>query len=71
MAGMDKNTGKLMDDYHHTKQCILDRLTTPLGSRVTNRKYGSKFFKLLDQPMNEALKMEYYVAVAQAVVSLV
>lgn len=64
---MDKNTGRLIGDYTHTKQCIYDRLTTPKGSRVTNRKYGSKFFKLIDKPMNEALKMEYFVAAVEAV----
>ncbi|MFM9596735.1 GPW/gp25 family protein, partial [Streptomyces scabiei] len=47
-------------------QSVLNILTTPLGSRVYRREYGSRLFDLIDQPTNEAWAVEAYAATAEA-----
>ncbi len=55
MPGMNANTGYCIDGQEHLKQSIRDILSTPIGSRVMRRNYGSPLFKLLDQPITPAL----------------
>ncbi|MFM9745331.1 GPW/gp25 family protein, partial [Streptomyces brasiliscabiei] len=50
----------------HLRQSVLNILTTPLGSRVYRREYGSRLFDLIDQPTNEAWAVEVYAATAEA-----
>lgn len=50
----------------HLRQSIVDILTTPKGSRVMRREYGSDLFRLIDAPMNRATLMDIYAAVAVA-----
>jgi phage baseplate assembly protein W len=66
IAGMCKNTGKLLGELAHLKQSIVDILTTPIGSRVMRRSYGSRLFELVDQPINDRLKVQIYSATAEA-----
>ena len=66
MKGMSNQTGKYLDDLEHLKQSIVDILTTPIGSRVMCRDYGSKLFRLIDQPINRDLFPKIYAAVAEA-----
>lgn len=66
MRGMDSTTGKTLDGIAHLKQSIRDVLTTPLGSRVMRRDYGSRLFSLIDNPLNIATKVEIYAATAEA-----
>lgn len=65
MSGMNKHTGRLIEsDRDHLMQSIEDILTTPKGSRVMNREYGSDLFLLVDAPV--ANKVDIYAAVAEA-----
>lgn len=65
MSGMNRQTGKIiLSDKEHTLQSIDDIITTPKGSRVMNRKYGSDLFELIDDPVNK--KIDIYAAVAQS-----
>ncbi|AIL13669.1 hypothetical protein IM40_09545 (plasmid) [Candidatus Paracaedimonas acanthamoebae] len=66
MAGMDAETGKLIEGLDHLKQSILDILKTPLGSRVMRRDYGSRIFSMLDQPINQELILQLQASVAEA-----
>lgn len=66
MAGMSATTGKALSGNAHLAQSIADILTTPLGSRVMRRDYGSMLFDLLDQPINGALGMLLRAATAIA-----
>ncbi|MEX3924405.1 GPW/gp25 family protein [Paraburkholderia sp. BR10936] len=66
MNGTNANTGKWLSDIDHLRQSITDILTTPLGTRVMRRDYGSRLFELIDAPMNSETVMELYVATAQA-----
>lgn len=67
MRGMSNKTGKYLDDLEHLKQSIVDILTTPIGSRVICRDYGSNLFQLTDQPVNSDLFPKIYAAVADAI----
>lgn len=52
MRGMDTNTGRALSGIDHLKQSVRDILTTPIGSRVMRRDYGSRLFELIDNPTN-------------------
>jgi phage baseplate assembly protein W len=67
MRGMSRETGKFLDDLEHLKQSIVDILTTPVGSRVMRREYGSNLFYLTDKPINKELFPQIYAAVAEAI----
>lgn len=66
MKGMNANTGKELEGIYHLKQSIIDILTTPIGSRIMNRNYGSKLFELVDKPINRDFTLEVYAAVAES-----
>lgn len=51
----------------HLAQSIGDILSTPIGSRVMRRDYGSLLFELIDQPINGALRMLIHAATALAI----
>ncbi|CAM5398733.1 hypothetical protein AFEL58S_02001 [Afipia felis] len=55
-----------LSGWDHVVQSITDILTTPLGSRVLRRDYGSRIPSLLDRPMNEATTLDFAVAAAEA-----
>jgi phage baseplate assembly protein W len=66
MLGMDRNTGAPLDGTAHLAQSIGDILTTPLGSRVMRRDYGSMLFDLIDQPLNPATRLLIFASTAIA-----
>ncbi|WP_438852490.1 GPW/gp25 family protein [Brevundimonas nasdae] len=63
---MAAGTGKPIDGLAHLRQSIADILTTPVGSRIKRREYGSQLFDLIDQPFNSATRMRLFGAVATA-----
>lgn len=67
MAGMNVTTGKRLEGIDHIRQSVADIITTPIGSRVMRRDYGSLVPELLDRPMNDALLMQLYAATVIAV----
>ena len=66
MIGMSNKNGGYLNDLEHLKQSIIDILTTPIGSRVICRDYGSNLFQLIDMPINRELFSRIYAAVADA-----
>lgn len=66
MLGTDAETGKPLTGLDHLRQSVRDILTTPLGSRVMRRDYGSRLFELVDRPLNRATIAEFYAATAEA-----
>ena len=67
MTGMDANTGRPLAGIAHLRQSVRDILTTPVGSRVMRREYGSRLFELLDAPAGPATQVDIYAATASAV----
>lgn len=68
MSGLNKHTGQTVATLQdHVRQSIGDILTTPLGSRVMRRDYGSVIPDLIDQPLNSATILRVYAATAAAI----
>lgn len=65
--GMSIHSNVMVIGLSHLIQSINDILTTPIGSRVMRREYGSKLPDLIDQPMNAAGKARLYMAIAKAI----
>lgn len=66
MTGMHRNGGTGMRDMAHLSQSIADILTTPLGTRLQRRTYGSLLPDLIDHPDNGATRIRMYAATASA-----
>lgn len=66
MRGIDAKTGKAIDGKDHLRQSVSDILTTPIGSRVLRREYGSQLFELIDAPLNRSTVMDLIAATADA-----
>ena len=69
MLGTDKQTGAPLSGLEHLRQSITDILTTPLGSRVFRRTYGSRLYALLDGPITGATLVDFYQATAEALIA--
>ncbi|XVJ50894.1 MAG: phage baseplate protein [Vampirovibrio sp.] len=64
--GMNRQIGTSLNIPDHIRQSVGHILTTPLGSRVMNRAYGSQLFQLTDAPMNASTKLKMIAASADA-----
>lgn len=64
---MNAVTGRKLEGLDHIRQSVADIITTPIGSRVMRRDYGSLVPELLDMPMSDALMMQVYAATVIAV----
>lgn len=67
MSGMNVTTGKRLSGLDHIRQSISDILTTPQGSRVMRREYGSLVFELIDQAANATGEMLLKAVCAHAI----
>lgn len=67
MNGTSATDGKPLDGIAHLRQSIRDILTTPIGSRVMRREYGSRLFQLVDAPLNAETIVDLYAATAEAI----
>lgn len=63
---MNRTTGQRLDAMAHLRQSIGDILSTPIGSRVMRREYGSLVPALIDKPDNLATQTRFFAAVASA-----
>lgn len=66
-TGMSRETGAELTDIDHIRQSVRDILLTPIGSRVMRRNYGSLLSALIDQPQNEALRLQIMSACYMAI----
>ena len=66
MDGMSGTTGKRLSGIDHLRQSIRDILTTPIGTRVMRRNYGSRLYQLVDAPLNRSTVLQLYAATAEA-----
>ena len=67
MMGMNAATGGNLAGLPHIRQSIADIISTPIGSRLQRRRYGSEVPELIDQPMNGVTRLRLYAATAHAV----
>lgn len=65
---MDRHNGlTLRDEREHIRQSIGDILTTPIGTRVMRRDYGSQLSELIDRPINSVLALQIAAASVMAI----
>lgn len=65
--GMNRGTGLQITDIDYIRQSVSDILMTPVGTRVMRRTYGSLLSALIDQPQNEALRLQIMSACYMAI----
>lgn len=66
MIGVDRASGQRLDGNDHLAQSIGDILSTPMGTRVMRRDYGSMLTDLIDQPANSITRQLLFAATAVA-----
>lgn len=66
MIGMNPHTGCAVQGLDHVYQSVAQILTTPKGTRVARRAFGSDLAQLIDAPNNGATRVRVYAAVATA-----
>jgi phage baseplate assembly protein W len=66
MIGVDRGDGRRLGDNAHLAQSVADILTTPIGTRVMRRDYGSMLTDLIDQPANSITRQLIFAASAVA-----
>jgi uncharacterized protein len=67
MNGIDRLSGTAISGNAHLAQSVGDILSTPIGSRVMRRDYGSMLFDLIDQPINAVVTALVHAATALAI----
>lgn len=63
---MNRETGSTISLLDHIRQSVKDILTTPIGSRIMRREYGSQLPELIDQPFNNTTRLLAYAAITVA-----
>ena len=63
---MNRTTGRRITGIAHLTQSVADILSTPLGTRLERRTYGSLLPSLIDQPDNARTRLRCYAAIASA-----
>lgn len=66
MKGMNATTGRATTGLDHLYQSIAKILTTPVGTRIARRDFGSELPELVDAPNNGATRVRLYAAAATA-----
>ena len=67
MAGLDRGSMAPREGWAHVLQSIEDILTTPIGTRVMRREYGSDLPLLVGRPMTPENVLLVYAATALAI----
>ncbi|EKD3063132.1 GPW/gp25 family protein [Escherichia coli] len=57
-TGMDPHGTGCISDTRHLYHAINDILTTPRGSRIMRREYGSLLSELIDAPQNAVTRLQ-------------
>lgn len=66
-TGIDRRTGKPLVGWDDVRQSLDVILTTPIGSRVMRRDFGSRLRDLVDAKMTRSTVLAAYSAAAEAI----
>ncbi|MBB5576381.1 MULTISPECIES: GPW/gp25 family protein [Rhizobium] len=66
-TGVSAASGKQLSNWGHVEQSIRKILTTPKGSRVMRRTFGSDLLDLIDAKMTRRTILAVYAAAATAI----
>jgi phage baseplate assembly protein W len=64
---ISRENGKPLTEIEHIKQSLADLISTPIGSRIMRRDYGTQLANLIDQPTSEVLYLKCYSTIYLAV----
>lgn len=64
---MNRTDGSTLAEDQHIQQSIADILTTPIGSRIQRREYGSLLPSLIDMPATDAERLRVMAAAVIAI----
>lgn len=67
ITGMNPDTGARAEGLAALRDSVRNILTTPIGSLVMHREYGSLLPRLIDQPLNDATLLRAYSATVIAI----
>lgn len=65
-AGLNKTTGGRIEGLDHLKQSVSTILTTPIGTRVMRRDFGSRLPELIDKDITPGFRMQAMAATVDA-----
>ena len=66
-GGMRRDNGRnTAHKLEHIRQSLADIFSTPIGSRIQRREYGSHLFDLIDAPMNPANRLRLAAVLVDA-----
>lgn len=65
--GVNRVTFRPLSGFDHVRQSIEVILTTPIGSRLMRREFGSEVMDLIDRPLTDRVILAVYTAVAVAI----
>ncbi|MCL2020931.1 MAG: GPW/gp25 family protein [Betaproteobacteria bacterium] len=65
---MDCETGVPLEELEHIRQSVAKIVTTPIGTRVMRRDYGSRVPDLIDAPINARVRLLVMAATATALI---
>lgn len=68
-SGMNRDNGRAISELSHIRQSITDIISTPIGTRVMRREYGSHIAELIDQPQNGTTRMKLMAATVMALLA--
>lgn len=66
MTGCDRLTGKSIEGLEYLKQRIENVLSTPIGSVLMKRDFGSNLYLYVDAPVDRDFRAKIYREVAVA-----
>ncbi|MBD8556906.1 GPW/gp25 family protein [Rhizobium sp. CFBP 8762] len=66
-TGIDASTGAALSDWDHVQQSIAKILTTPIGSRVMRRDFGSRLPDLIDNKLTARNVLQLFSEAAVAI----
>lgn len=66
MPGVSRHTGAPLTRSQHIDQSVVDILTTPIGTRVGRRDYGSRLMAIIDGPIGPGLTADVAQASVEA-----
>jgi phage baseplate assembly protein W len=66
-TGLSADGGRTLTDWGHVEQSVRRILTTPLGTRVMRRDFGSRLFDFIDAKMTPRTALSMFSAAAEAI----
>lgn len=66
-SGTDRKTGQLITGERYLWQRLSDVISTPIGSLVGRREFGSRLFEVIDRNVTESYFMDVFIRLAEAI----